>query len=244
MSQYKIKTIFIMRKIILILFPILVVTACSSGEIGNSRDVNPETIYIAYNISYSENSTQVGCMAQFRFAGEDGTTLVLNDPSSVSLDNKEIVVDSNTNYSGAYYLVNADQANFSGTHTWRYTDAKGKTYTQQFDFIPFKLDEEIPSSITSDKDLIIKLSGLKEGSDLHCIVSDTSFSSDDIDRSFKINHGTIVIPSTLLQKLSEGPADVIVSSNYTKPLDQSTPEGGVLNYDYSLLPRSIILTKK
>src|SRR6478735_6391121 len=93
--------------------------SCSSNEIGNSKDVNPETIYLDYEIYYDNGDDSVSCYLQYRFAGENGTTLVLNSPAGVSIDGNNIPVDSN-NISGAFYLKNFYAKNFTGKHNITY----------------------------------------------------------------------------------------------------------------------------
>jgi len=96
---------------------------CSSNEIGNSKDVNPQTIFVDYSVSGEENNDSVTCWAQFRFAGEDGTTLVLNEPSNIRLDGMEIAVDSSAGV-GALYEKKFKTALFAGSHAWHYTDGE------------------------------------------------------------------------------------------------------------------------
>ncbi|MBI1779887.1 MAG: hypothetical protein HYR66_00695 [Sphingobacteriales bacterium] len=78
--------------------------SCTSSEIGDSKDVAQDKIYQSYNISYSENDEKLSATAVFRFAGSNGTTLVLNDPGKVELDDELIKVDS-SKFRGAYYEV-------------------------------------------------------------------------------------------------------------------------------------------
>lgn len=233
-----------MGKVFFLFISIICITACSSGEIGNSRDVNPETIYISYSVFYREGDDNAECLAQFRFAGEDGTTLVLNAPSFVQFDGHEITVDSNRFIGGAYYRINPDYKNFSGKHEWKYTDAAGKVYSQKFEFAPFSLAGEIKSSVSDNENLEIKFNGIPDGDTVNCIASDTSVNSADINEDFLVNNGAITISSPMLKKLAPGPVNIIISRNYSTGLLQSTPEGGEFRFDYELFPREIYLTKK
>lgn len=233
-----------MRKYFSILSIIILVVSCSSGEIGNSKDVNPQTIYMAYSVTYTEGEENVECLAQFRFAGEDGTTLVLNNPSSVMLDNKPIVVDSNETAPGAYYVIKMNPAVFAGTHDWVYKDAQGKTYKETFKFTPFKLAEAIPQTISANENLLIKFSGLEEGTNIYCNISDTGVSTNDIAETLVVKDNSISIPASLLNTLDAGPVIISISDTYKNSLKESTPEGGVINYYYGLKTMDATLVKK
>ena len=232
-----------MRKYVPFFLAIILIISCSSGEIGNSKDVNPETIYISYNVRYEEGMDAVECLAQYRFAGEDGTTLILNNPAKIKFDNKTLAVDSNTNYSGAYYLYSYAWADFSGTHEWTYTDATGKIYTQTFEFIPFHLSEEIPKEIASNKNIEIKIFGLKNGDSIHCVIEDTVFNTIDIDADFLLKNNSIIIPSSLLQNLCAGTLQIKISNHYITPLQQPTREGGVMEYYFGIATKETSLIK-
>ena len=232
-----------MRKNLSFAAPIILFFSCGSDEIGNSKDVNPETIYISYDVMYEEGMDAAECLAQYRFAGEDGTTLVLNNPSEIMFDDKSLQVDSNTNYPGAYYLTKISPAGFSGKHEWKYTDVTGKIYLQTFEFIPFHLSEEIPQQISSDRNLEIKISGLKDGDNITCSIADTAFSTNDIEQDFVIKDNSIDIPSSLLQNLSAGPLEIKISSRYKSPLQQPTREGGLINYYYGIETRKTNFVK-
>lgn len=234
-----------MRKYSSAFIPIFLILSCSSGEIGNSKDVNPETIYIKYNVAYDEGSEKVETLAQFRFAGEEGTTLVLNNPSKFIFDHKEIVVDSNRYYPGAYYKADFAPAEFSGKHEWEYTDATAKVYKQSFDFRPFYLAEEIPNEISANSNLEIKIKGLAEGDNITCEITDTSINTADDKSDYVLKNNAIIIPSSALQKLASGPVDFHISITYNEPLQEPTKEGGVFEYYYGLRVRtSNLLNKK
>lgn len=94
---------------------ILLLAGCQSNEIGNSKDVNPEAIYRTYSVQAIEGGSHVSFGAVFRFGGENGTTLVLNEKSHVSFDGKILAVDSSKG-SGALYLVQLPMADAAGEH--------------------------------------------------------------------------------------------------------------------------------
>ncbi len=119
-----------------LIISIIIMAACSSNEIGESKDVAQDKIYQAYSISYSEGNSNAEIYCQFRFAGKNGTTLVLNKPSQVQFDGEKLPVDSGA-ASGAYYRVYKSASNFFTKHTLIYTNTDGKKNGEQFFFRQF-----------------------------------------------------------------------------------------------------------
>ena len=58
-------------------------TACGSKATAPSGGVDNDRIYQQYHLWYDENRQEISTYAQFRYAGHDGTTLSLSDPSYV-----------------------------------------------------------------------------------------------------------------------------------------------------------------
>ena len=126
-----------MQKII-IAAAILLLAGCKSNEIGNSKDVNPDAIYQEYSVLVTEGDSEATFNAQFRFGGDNGTTLVLNDKSQVSFDGKALAVDSSDGM-GAYYQTKLPNAFAAGNHKWTFTDNNEKSYTNAITLQPFTL---------------------------------------------------------------------------------------------------------
>jgi hypothetical protein len=57
---------------------VIILVSCASNEIGESKDVNQDKIYQDFSIQYDEETEKATIQSQFRFAGQDGTTLVLS----------------------------------------------------------------------------------------------------------------------------------------------------------------------
>src|SRR5207253_2195966 len=90
-------------------------SSCTSNEIGNSKDVNPDAIYFDYRIYGDEKDENITIYLQYRMGGKNGTTLVLNKPAKVELDGEEISADS-AKLSGAYYEIEKPIKTFEGKH--------------------------------------------------------------------------------------------------------------------------------
>src|SRR5215203_2859812 len=111
--------------------------ACdNNAEIGNAKDVNPESIYYDYKMWAEEGKEEATVMLQYRFGGEHGTTLVLNEPAKVVFDGVELKVDS-AKLTGAFYEVVKPVRELKGNHTIVFTDMNGKGHKEDFSFEPF-----------------------------------------------------------------------------------------------------------
>jgi len=223
-----------MKKLIVIMFvsAIAGLTACNNEEIGKAKDVNPETIYFDYRISGDEATGRTTVRLQYRFAGSGGTTLVLEDPSRVTLDGKMLNVDS-SRFNGAYYEADIATDSFAGKHEIVFTGPAGKKYTEQFTYTPFQLGL-LPDSLSAGKDLVLEIGGLEEGERLHLMMTDTTFRGNGIERIEKVKQGRIVVPAEELTVLKKGPVYLDLSTDIKRNLKDTTPEGGALYLNYRL----------
>lgn len=207
------------------------VVACSSDEIGNSKDVNPETVYMDYAVNYSQGDDSVNCLLQYRFAGEDGTTLVLSHPSNVAIDGKEIPVDSAA-FSGAYYEKKFAAKHFDGEHTIAFTDVNGTIHQEQFNFSHISCSDQIPASIGKE-DWVIPFEGVSPGDVINVNISDTASATEDISINSEPGSNKLTVTGQQLEQLRNGPLQVKIYKSQLIPLLQPTKEGGkfIINYD-------------
>ena len=210
----------------------LVISSCGSNEIGDSKDVNPQSIYFDYQVWGEEGRDNVTVLLQYRFAGPNGTTLVLDDPAKVELDGKKIPVDS-SRLTGAYYEVSAPVKDFTGKHTIVFTDLDQKQYKEEFEFQPISLKTGIPDTVKRG-DLVFDLDGLDPLDYVRVLLTDTSFASKDINRVDTVRNGRITISKEDLQKVVNGPVYLELSKEEEKPLKNSTREGGHLSLSYGI----------
>jgi hypothetical protein len=211
---------------------IIFISSCTSNEIGNSKDVNPEAVFFDYEVWAEEGREDVTINLQYRMGGPNGTTLVLNEPSKVLLDNEELEMDS-AKFSGAYYETLKSIAGFTGRHTIVFTDLNKKEYKEEFDFAPFKIIQDVPE-IISRGDLTFELSGLEPVDYIRVSLTDTSFNSDDINEVDTVKNGRLIISAGRLSALTNGPINLQFYKEQERPLKNSTAEGGKLTITYGL----------
>ncbi|HWN87770.1 MAG TPA: hypothetical protein VNM35_01850, partial [Chitinophagaceae bacterium] len=162
---------------------------CTSDEIGNSKDVNPDAVFFDYEIWAEEGKDDVTVNLQYRMGGKNGTTLVLDEPSKVILDGEQLKVDS-AKVTGAYYEVQRLISSFAGKHTISFIDLNKKEYNEEFEFRPFTLDPDVPSTLNRG-DLVFNFKGLDTIDYLSVILTDTSFTSQDINDVDTVRNGRL-----------------------------------------------------
>lgn len=217
----------------------LLLNSCTSNEIGNSRDVAPDAVYQQYYISYKEGEEKVQLNAQFRFGGANGTTLVLNKPSSVQLDGRPVAVDSN-GLSGAFYQSAAAVTGFEGKHQYIFTDINGKKYENGFEYQPFKL-AQVPGSTSKKEPLSIVFDGstLRDGDEITIgCGGDSSFS---VTYTISGNNYTAHIPVAELARQRKSKLALEISLRRSIALQQQTTEGGKMELSIDLKPVAITL---
>lgn len=207
-------------------------SACSSSEIGNSKDVNPETVYTDYSVSYTEGEDSVNFYLQFRFAGENGTTLVLATPSKVTIDGNEIQVDSGS-MAGAYYEKKFAAANINGDHSIVFTDINGKSHEEKFSFSRTACTTIMPASVNK-QDFVFEFNNAANGNSIEIVLSDTSSATEDIHVNTKLNGNKLILSPAQLKLLKPGPIQIAIYKNQLIPLQQLTQQGGRFNINYSI----------
>jgi hypothetical protein len=225
MSRTNLLTLISISSLTFILF------ACTSNEIGNSKDVNPDAVYFDYEIWADETNPDVTVNLQYRMGGPNGTTLVLNEPSKVLFDGEQLKVDS-AKVTGAYYEVQKPTASFAGKHTIVFTDLNKKEYKEEIEFIPFTVDSISP--ITNRGDLVFTFKGLNAVDVLDVALTDTSYSSDDINDTDTIRNGRLFIPASKLSKLVNGPINLQFYKEVEMPVKNGSKEGGRVLIRYGL----------
>lgn len=211
---------------------IVLLSSCTNNEIGNGKDVNPESVYFGYRVWGDEDGGIVTVKLQYRFGGPNGTTLLLEQPAEVKLDGEVIKADS-SRFSGAYYEVSKPIQEFAGKHNIVFTDLNENKYKEEFDFPVISLKTELPK-IVKRNDLVLEIDGLKKNDRIRILLTDTSFYSRGIDRIDTIKNGSILLTKNDLTNLQNGPIHLELIREEEKSLEETTKEGGKLSLSYGL----------
>ncbi|MGC4103236.1 hypothetical protein [Ferruginibacter sp.] len=218
------------------------ITACSSNEIGNSKDVAQDKIYQHYSFSYNEGDANAELYCQFRFAGKNGTTLVLNSPAGVQFDGSNLPVDS-SKYGGAYYRKYVEANKIYGSHSIVFNTIENKKLENSFSFEHFTLTG-VPAAAAKSKPLVINFetAALKDNDYIE-------LSTNNSDSSFTVTHTAsdkgnfITVPAKELQRQKGKVLELSATLYRTIPLQQNTSEGGDISVRHTLKTVNLPLTQ-
>ena len=214
-----------------IIFFSLFFIGCNNTNAPGKDVVAGNAAYFDFRIWGEEGKEDVTVLLQFREGDRDGNTMVLEPEGKVELDGEQLKGDS-AGFTGAFYEVQKPLSQFKGKHTIVFTNVNGQKFTEEFEFLSFTVSEELNETINRS-DMAINLSGLKPVDTLRVIVTDTSFTSKDINEMITVNNGKLVITPQLLNNVVNGPATLDIYKESEREL-KSTKEGGFISITYGL----------
>ena len=211
---------------------IILLFSCTSDEIGNSKNVNPNAVFFDYEVWADEDSEDVTVNLQFRMGGKNGTTLILDEPSKVLFDGEQLMLDS-ARLTGAYYELQKPLVSFEGKHVISFTDLNSKNYNEEFEFTPFTLEPDVPETLNRGN-LVFTFKGFEPVAYLGVIFTDTSFISKDINDIDTVRNGRLIISADRLSALTNGPINLQFYKEVEMPIKNGTKEGGRILLRYGL----------
>jgi len=206
--------------------------ACTNRDATPEKELSTDEVYFDYKINGDDESGEMTAVLQFRYGGRDGETLLLNEPSSVQLDEETLEADS-AEQSGVFYETRKPVSEFEGEHDITFTDLKGKKFEEHFSFVPFSFAGEIENTMKRSN-LVFPVNGLKNGDEVRVILIDTSFATDDLNGIATVNDGNISITKEQLRKVANGPVTLQLYKEETQKIKNGTAEGGILSIAYAI----------
>jgi hypothetical protein len=196
----------------LLVYSFIFFIACNQEE--KKPQKGSSDLFLDYKVSAEEGRGNATIILQFR-KSEETNSVALEEGSQVSFDGQTLVADS-ARLSGFFYETQRPLTDFEGEHLIVYTDKMGQTYEVRFLFAPIQL-KSLPE-ILHKKDLILELEGSKDNGNIQVTVTDTSFSTTDINEYYNSKGGQIVLEKEALKKLANGPIALELFFENLKPL--------------------------
>lgn len=218
--------------VLLFILPFFFAASCSNDEKVNRRDIDPESIYFDYKIFGNEGYDKITVKLQYRYDGENGETILLEEPSIVELDGEMLIADS-AKMTGVYYEVQKPVTAFSGKHTITFTAGNNKKYKEVFDFKPITLTKPVPAVIKRG-DLVFEFNGLSRNDLVRVLMTDTAFFSEEVNRVDSVKNGRLFIFKEELRGLKNGPIYLEITKENEREVSKGTKEGGRLSISYGL----------
>ena len=215
----------------LVVFAICLFGGCTAED-HSKNNVDPDAIFFVYNIWGEEGKDDVVVMLQYLSGGSTGKAIQFSEPASVLLDGEVLYADS-TVMSGAYYEAQLPLEDFIGKHSIVFTDVNGREYKEDFQFVPVTLITDIPP-VVERGNLTLQLDGVKPGDKLRVMITDTSFTTDDMNQVFIVDDNTINIQKQQLQNIASGPVTLQIFKEEELPIENGTRKGGRISITYGL----------
>lgn len=217
---------------------ILVFSSCINRDEKIVKYVDNDALYFDYQVWGDDERPIITVMLQFRTGNAEGSAVALQQPANVKLDNKELRADS-TKLSGVYYEYETTIDSFVGKHSIALTGNSGKTYTEKFDFHPFRIASAWRDTLHRN-DFSIQFDGLEKEDYIRVIALDTSFHSNGINDVDTVKEGKLTLTRQQLKNLVNGSVRIEFYREVEKPVKNGTTAGGYLLITYAV-KRNFIL---
>ncbi len=226
------------KRITIFLLPAIFLFSCTNNKEPDSSDeVDTEAIYFDYQVRGEEGNDYITVLLQFRYGGENGGTLTLEEPGKVELDGQVITPDS-SKITGTYYEIQKPIEVFTGKHSIVFTGSDKKIYKNEFDFQPLSLTTTIGDTLRRSDllvdPIVIGFNGLAPEDYIRVLLTDTSFTGDGINRLDTARDGQLLITKKDFQNLINGPVQLEFVREHERRVKNGTGERGKLMITYSL----------
>ena len=209
---------------------------CVSNEIGSSKDVAQERIYLQYDFDFSEARRSGECTAQFRFGGSKGTTLVLSPPSQIQWNSEVLSVDSLPS-AGAFYRKSLNTEAWWGQHNLIFTDTKGEAFSNTVTLNrPFIQPKGLDAVIDQPLELSFILVGGMPDDELEVYSVDTDSSFRYTFRLDQSGKTVLSIPAKEIKRQRKTTLSLGCQLNQYRTLAHAPAEGGSVRLSYTLAP--------
>jgi len=213
-------------------------------ETVDSNQVSEDSIYQTYRLNYSEETRQLVASAAFNVGGPWGTTVRLQAPSRVLLNDLQLSERSflGTTYEGRW------TAPFSmGPHRWTWIDQQGDGHIHSISIVPFQV-ENPPRSVSLSASLIITMTGQALSSEDSWGVWITQFKPDGSIRFESLQ--TQVLDSRHLRvefwndtQIFDGEAQLSIRRTRSAGLQEVPARSGTLYGTYEATPIPVQITR-
>lgn len=209
------------RTVLFLAILTLVISGCEK-EI--SKNVDQNKIWTSYELYYNEGLNKTFATATFRFSNNNGTKLMLSDPSSVTVDGATL----EWNAENGYY-----RNEFSGlkaTATFHWVDLDGNSFTNNIELRDISFPDPIDTLHFTNSITQFAWAGLPlDSSESVSLTIDGDGVTDT--RIFSIDTlgaTTITFDSLALSPIDSGMVRLVLNKRYSPDLTEKTDRGGRL----------------
>ena len=210
---------------------VIVISACINSA-GPNRRFDPDAIWFDYKVWGEEGNDSVTVMLQFHVEGPYGPTVRIDQDGTLTLDGQKLQLDTSA-LNGPIYAVTKHIKTFTGDHRIIFTGADKKKFREDFSYKPFTLITSVKDTIARNR-LKFDFSGLDSEDYLRILMTDTSFTSEGINRLDTVSNNRAIITREDLSALENGPIQLEFVREREKTLERDGWEVGTLLITYSI----------
>jgi hypothetical protein len=213
----------------------IAVTGCKKDI---SKNVDQAKIWTYYELSYTEAENKTYATATFRFSNENGTKLMLSDPSTVSVDGAELEWKSDN----GYYQTEFNEKKATASFNW--VDLDGNSYTNDIELPDVSFPNPVNNLFFSDSITSFMWVGLAlDSSESVSLTIDGVGETDR--RIFSIDTlgaTTITFDSLALSQIDSGMVSMVLNKRHSPLLLEQTERGGLIIGRYQTDTVQVLLT--
>ena len=211
---------------------LLVLISCTNRDEKIVKYKDSDAMYFDYQVWGDDEKQVMTIMLQFRQGDAEGKAIALKEPAKVEVDKRQLQADS-TKLSGVYYEYETTVDSFAGKHTILLKSKSGKSYSEKFEFHPFRIISNWPDTVHR-KGLTLQFEGLDQEDYIRIIALDTLFRSNGINEVDTLKYGKMVLTTQQLKSLGSGPVRIEFYKEQEKPVKDGTTAGGYLLVTYAV----------
>lgn len=233
---------------------------CRSCDTIESDKVAQSEIHQKYSVYTTKNEVKI--TAVFRVGGPTGTTIDLDSPSKIEYNGAQLTENLRSILSGTIYT--AESSEFQGNHVFTYTNGEGKVFRNQIAFEPL---DPISGPLTispSDKTAILLSRPVRENESVQASITSLeptpqNSNSNTNTEGNKMPEGpmySLELPTDLnntrtaliigrggLKGFAHGKAQLKITVRDNRDLQEKTPTGGNIGYEYISPGLSVTVSK-
>lgn len=220
-------------KIFIVALVFVFIHSCASNEIGHSKDVNQDEINQGYFIEYDEATDKTEITAFFRFAGANGTTLILDPPSTFRMNGQALDLKE-TKEAGAYYYKRLNGKLPDGEYNFDFTDLHQKSFKNKSHWKNMGV-ASVTDTFSHREGLLINFNDDPEGQKEEVTVTISDTANSITETINHVNRRKIRIDGNKLKTL-HGQIEISIRRSGQFTLKNQTHAGGYFSTDYRLKP--------
>lgn len=229
-----------MKKVALFFTTMVLLGACASNETADSSSVKQSEIYQDYTLSWDGDEGEWNAHATYRFAGENGTTLRLSEPSKITF-NGVTMSESKLLFGGATYRQEGKK--WPSTGLFEFTDTDGKSYKNSVAFTAIDFARPVQEASKTGTIGIPLTRDITATDEIFLHVSDTSAQSEKRIRLLASDPAAVVkydpeeqlllIEPAFFEKMADVELSMWMIYERTEDLAEATAKGGEVRVTYT-----------